>query len=403
MQIVASEFGTCSAFNTFQGDDNIMRCRRVPRQRIAASLLAALFTLAITNQQAWTQGPIPRSYRFVQFDAPGSGTVQYAGTEAVAINSRGATTGYVIDSSYGAHGFVRKPDGAFVVFDPPGADPVVGGTYPVSINDRGVIAGGFGDSYAVFHGFLRNPDGTFVVFDVPGVSPGVGNYLGTEPQSINARGEVAGIYIGADFVAHGFLRAPDGKITVFDDPAEGVGVYQGTWAYSINDRGEIGGAVTDPAGGSHGFVRSAKGAFTDFDFPSETSSAFNSALINNQGVTAGYYATPSGSVAGYERNPGGRMTTFVPAVSGGATAVWTFGLGSDGTTLGRVNDNNSVGHAFMRSPGGKTMVFDVPNQILVSNPNSWGSELWGKNEEGVIVGEFIDASFVVHSFLLIPE
>jgi hypothetical protein len=57
----------------------------------------------------------------------------------------------------------------------------------------------------------------------------------------------------------------------------------------------------------------------------------------------------------------------------------------------------------MRSRGGKTVVFDVPNQILAGNPNSWGSELWGKNEEGVIIGEFIVASIVVHSFLLIPE
>jgi len=366
-------------------------------------LLLTLITLALTAQRAWTQGSVPHGYRFVQFDAPGAGTVQYAGTEAVSINSRGATTGYVVDNSYGTHGFVRNPDGTFVVFDPPGADPVVGGTYPVGINDRGVIAGGFGDSHAVFHGFLRNPDGTFIVFDAPGVSPGVGNYLGTEPQSINARGEIVGVYEGADFVGHGFIRAPDGKITVFDDPAEGVGVNQGTWAYGINDRGEISGAVTDPAGGSHGFVRSPKGAYTDFDFPGETSAAFNSALINNEGVTAGYYATPTGFVAGYERSAEGRMVSFVPAVSAGATAVWTFGLAADGTTLGRVNDNNSVGHAFMRSPGGKTVVFNVPNQILVGNPYSWGSELWGKNEEGVIIGEFIDAGIVVHSFLLIPE
>jgi hypothetical protein len=87
-----------------------MRCRRVPRQRIAASLLAVLFTLALTSQQAWAQGTVPSGYRFVQFDAPGSGIV-YSGTEAVSINSRGAITGYVVDSGYGTHGFRRDPDG----------------------------------------------------------------------------------------------------------------------------------------------------------------------------------------------------------------------------------------------------------------------------------------------------
>lgn len=200
----------------------------------------------------------------------------------------------------------------------------------------------------------------------------MGNYLGTQPQSINARGEIAGIYEGADFVGHGFLRAPDGKITIFDDPAEGVGVNQGTWAYGVNDRGEISGAVTDQAGGSHGFVRSAKGVFTDFDFPGETGTAFNSALINNQGVTAGYYATPTGFVAGYERSHEGRVTAFVPAVSAGATAVWTFGLSTEGEALGRVNDNNSVGHAFIRSPGGKTVVFDVPEPDPGQQPEQLG-------------------------------
>jgi hypothetical protein len=366
-------------------------------------LVLTLFTLGLTAPRALSQGSIPPGYHIVEYEAPGAGTVPYSGTEVVSINNRGASTGYVIDSGYGTHGFVRNPNGTITVFDAPGASPVIGGTYPLSINDRGVIAGISFDSYAVAHGFLRNPDGTFVVFDAPGVSPGTGNYVGTEPQSINASGEIVGVYEGADFVGHGFLRAPDGKITVFDDPAEGVGVNQGTWAYGINDKGEISGAVTDPAAGSHGFVRSAKGTYTDYDFPGETSTAYNSALINNQGVTAGYYATSTGFVAGYERSPEGRMTSFVPAISAGATAVWTFGLAGDGTALGRVNDKNSLGHAFMRSPGGKTVVFDVPNQILVGNPNSWGSELWGKNEEGVIIGEFIDAGIVVHSFLLIPE
>jgi len=368
-------------------------------------LLAVLpfVVLVLIAPQAWSQGSVPPGNRFVQFDAPGAGTIPYAGTEAVSINNRGAITGYVVDGGYGSHGFLRKADGTFAVFDAPGADPVVGGTYPQAINENGVIAGVSIDTHAVIHGFLRDPNGSFTLFDAPGVSPGVGNYLGTQPLGLNARGEIAGVYEGGDLVGHGFLRAPDGTITVFDDPAEGVGANQGTWAYGINDRGEISGAVTDPAGGSHGFLRSPKGAFTNFDFPGETSTAFNSALINNQGFIAGYYATSTGFVAGYERNLDGKLTSFVPPVAAGPTAVWTFGLGSDGSALGRVNDKNSLGHAFIRSPNGKTTVFDVPNQILVGNPNSWGSELWGKNEEGVIIGEFIDSNIVVHSFLLIPE
>ncbi len=374
-----------------------------PKPFIRLLFLLTLATLALTSPRAWAQGSVPPGYRIVEFDAPGAGTVQYAGTEAVAINSRGVTTGYVIDNGYGTHGFLRYPSGAITVFDAPGSDPVVGGTYPLSINTRGTAVGVAIDTHAVVHGFLRDAGGAFTVFDAPGVNPGVGNYLGTQPQAINARGEVVGLYEGADFVAHGFLRAPDGKITIFDDPAEGVGNNQGTWAYSINDAGTIAGAVTDPSGGSHGFIRSIKGAYTQYEFPGESSAAYNSALINNQGVTAGFYATPTGFVSGYVRSPEGKLTAFVPQVTAGATAVWNFGLGPNGDALGRVNDANSLGHAYIRHPNGKTVVFDVPNQIMVGNPSSWGSELWAENEEGVIVGEFIDAGIVVHSFLLIPE
>lgn len=159
-------------------------------------LVLTLVTLALTAPRALSQGSIPPGYHIIEYEAPSAGTVPYSGTEVVSINSRGASTGYVIDSGYGTHGFVRNPNGTITVFDAPGANPTIGGTYPLSINDRGVIAGISFDSYAVAHGFLRESGGSFTVFDAPGVSPGTGNYVGTEPQSINARGEIAGVYEG---------------------------------------------------------------------------------------------------------------------------------------------------------------------------------------------------------------
>ena len=59
----------------------------------------------------------------------------------------------------------------------------------------------------VRHGYLRQLDGTFVSFDEPNAAqlPLSSTNLGTIPRSINATGEVAGLYTDANGVRHGFI------------------------------------------------------------------------------------------------------------------------------------------------------------------------------------------------------
>jgi hypothetical protein len=54
----------------------------------------------------------------------------------------------------------------------------------------------------------------------------------------------------------GFLRAPDGTITVFDVPGAGTGPGQGTIAFCDNDFDAITGYYIDGANAYHGFLRS---------------------------------------------------------------------------------------------------------------------------------------------------
>ena len=54
---------------------------------------------------------------------------------------------------------------SIVTFDVPGA---VGGTYPMIILESGPIAGYYLDADGLEHGFLRGADGTITKFDVPG-------------------------------------------------------------------------------------------------------------------------------------------------------------------------------------------------------------------------------------------
>src|SRR5260370_36173996 len=57
---------------------------------------------------------------------------------------------------------------------------------------------------------LVSPQATFITFDVPGALEAV--------NGINPAGAITGWYFEANFVGHGFLRAPDGTITTFDPP-----------------------------------------------------------------------------------------------------------------------------------------------------------------------------------------
>ena len=364
------------------------------------SVLTVFAALAITVQAS--------AQRLISFDAPNSGTGAYQGTAPTGINLSGTITGNVTDSSYGTHGFVRTPDGKFTDFDVPGADPIVGCTCPLSINDFGVIAGEYIDSNTIQHGFVRFPDGKFATFDAPGAGAVPGSYQGTWSAVINNFGVVAGGFFDVNYTSHGYVRAPDGKITTFEDPEAGTGVYQGTWPYGINDFGVITGAVTDSSNGSHGSIRYLNGSFAHFEFPGEASTSSNSAYINDRGVIAGSYNAPTTNVAtGFQRSPDGKITVFAVPGAGNvgltnSEGTWVFALNIEGTTTGDVGDANAEHHSFVRDANGKITVFDLPGQLSVPG-SGLGSAGEAINDAGVVAGEWHDANYVAHGFIRRPK
>ena len=100
--------------------------------------------------------------------------------------------------------FPQDDDKATIItFDAPGAGTGSGlGTFPLSINSTGAITGYYTDANFLDHGFLRAPDGTFTTFD----APDAGFFI--EPITINPEGAITGRYVDASAVFHGFLRAP---------------------------------------------------------------------------------------------------------------------------------------------------------------------------------------------------
>lgn len=74
----------------------------------------------------------------------------------------------------------------------------------------------------------------------------------TDASSINGSGDITGSVLNFSGV-HGFLRTPDGKLTVFDVVKANPALTQG---FAINDSGVITGITgTDPFTDEHGFVR----------------------------------------------------------------------------------------------------------------------------------------------------
>jgi hypothetical protein len=157
---------------------------------------------------------------FIKFDVPGSKTSSGKGTLPMGINSGGDIVGYYHTDptpNSGIRAFLRRKDGTFEKFDPPGSitDAAThvdeegyilrpAAVTAMSINDAGEIAGYFGDKVGVVHGFVRRKDATFITFDAPGAARS-GN-LGTFSECINGSGEVTGYYFqGENAVLRGFV------------------------------------------------------------------------------------------------------------------------------------------------------------------------------------------------------
>ena len=246
--------------------------------------------------------------KFTTFDVPGVGGF---GSTPRAMNLEGAIVGVYTDSNYSFHAFLRRPDGKFTTWIGPDACTGNGsegcyGSGATDINAFGTIAGGFEDNSGNFvhHSFVRNAEGKLKTFDVPGA--GTGSYQGTGCPGcnlgLNQWGAIAGIYSDANSVNHGFLRSADGHFTTFDAPGAGTGSYQGTGCFSdcpvsLNDWGAITGSYIDANYVSHGYLRSPEGKIVTVD-PVGSTFTFPDG-INDLGSITGYYIDANGVYHGF--------------------------------------------------------------------------------------------------------
>jgi hypothetical protein len=119
-----------------------------------ALLLVFAVSLA-TSGFALSANANERKTAIITFDVPGAAHGPFQGTHGNAISPQGTITGFDVDASGLAHGYVRARDGAITTFDAPGAGTGIGqGTFPSMPNPPGAIVGSFLDASNAFHGFL---------------------------------------------------------------------------------------------------------------------------------------------------------------------------------------------------------------------------------------------------------
>ena len=245
-------------------------------------------------------------------------------------------------------------------------------------------------------------------FDAPGADLNAGDYNGTLANGINGSGVIAGSYIDANNVYHGFLRRLDGQFTTFDAPGADTtpNDYNGTYPAAIDDLGVVAGYYWDVNGTAHGFLREADGTFTTFDPPNSTATVVRA--LNWEGGVVGFYADQNGLYQAFVRNPDGTFVTWA-----GRTACTTnpsqgcFGTAASningfGAIVGGFSDNqgNFVHRSFLRDMNGALKVINVPGAGTGSHQGTGCSGCaLGFNQFGVMAGTYTDANNVRHGFV----
>lgn len=228
----------------------------------------------------------------------------------------------------------------------------------------------------------RAQQGTFTTFDAPGAGTAGGD--GTLPFAINPAGDITGYYIDANFVAHGFVRAPHGTFATFDAPDD-VG---GTFPSSINPAGAITGYYCDRIA-CHGFLRDREGTITTFDAPDDVGGTAPSG-INPAGVVTGTYHDANFVGHGFLRDRDGTITTFDAPGAGTGIYQGTFAVGIDlaGAVSGCYFDAKQVGHGFVRARDGALTTFDVPNSTDSCGDYYYSIPGWGFPSPGYGISRF---------------
>ncbi len=296
--------------------------------------------------------------------------------------------------------------GTFANFDVTGAGTTaLEGTFPVSINAAGEVAGIYITSGNVSHGFVRASNGTITTFDASGA--GTTKNQGTFPISIDTDGNIAGMYADSSNVYRGFVRASNGTITEFNVPGAGTSGHRGTSPISIN-----GGVIAGPyVTGSdlttsvwHGFIRATNGTLTSpIDVPGAGSGdkqGTQPSSINSAGEITGAYKDSSNVYHGFIDTGSEFINPIDPPKSAGTLPS---SIDAAGDIAGTFEDSTGLMHGFVRTAAGTITVIDAPGASTTPPGGGKGLKIDGTiaasiNTGGTIAGFYTDTNKMAHSY-----
>jgi hypothetical protein len=247
----------------------------------------------------------------------------------------------------------------------------------LAINNSGTIAGYFGDSVVV-------PNNGYTV-----VAPyGQANFTaenfptGTQTQvtGINNLGNTVGFWVDGTGANHGFTDF-GGIFTSLDDPAS-TAAPAFTQFLGVNNSDEVAGFYTDAVGNQHAFTW-AGGTFTAIN-PLNASSA-TATDVNNSGAVSGFLtSTVNGDTYGFLDV----STTIQTFLYPGSTFTQFLGLNDQGLVVGDYMDAAGNTHGLVFNDVTDSWQ-TVDDPFAVGGAGN-GTTINGINDNGQIVGFYVN-------------
>lgn len=275
----------------------------------------------------------------------------------------------------------------FVQIDVPHSDY----TETNGVNARGDIVGMYVDSDGVSHSFVLRK-GLFTTIDVPGATETLA------ARGINARGDIVGGFHDADFNRHGYLLS-DGRFTRVDFPGATV-----TYMSGINNAGDVMGGYFDAQGNNATFLRQ-DGVFRVVNVPGGFMANVRSVQDNGRVMVGSVYLKRDGGARGFiSAKPGEFKLIEYPGLSVPCTGVRS--INQRGDLVGGFAYVDTVDQCFGSvSPDAEQHGFLLREGHFsrLDFPRSTGTDAFGINDDGVIVGRFIDQEGSTHGFKAVPR
>ncbi len=244
------------------------------------------------------------------------------------------------------------------------------------INKHNVIAGSYVDASGIEHGFFGPLNGTYTTFDYGGTS------TGTEPRALDDDSNIAGFAADPSFaVGTEFLRQADGTLLTFaKDGTPLDGIAQGVIKKKVASTGDY----IDPATGVRTGYLGKDGTYQSDVTLGLDVTRTSPRSLNHFGTLAGFFVDPSGLEHGFILKHG--SVQVIDADSSGTTALE--GINKKELVTGQVTDSSGNPHSFIyNNANGQFTSIEIDDGSVLQ-------QAWGISDLGQIAVSTDVASYI---------